>query len=325
VALEATGHAFQAYDRLCERAGQVAVAPSLLLKRLGSGRHTDRVDAERLAQMLALGTLPTVWVPPAEIRVVRALIQQVEACTRMARAWQTRAQRALLRYGWAVPEGEPVAAWLAAHGAAVDEATRILVTSALTIAEQATTEAELLRAEIVRRVQDRPEFAWLWSLTGIGPWVAVALWAMLGDPHRFRTARQVTRYAGLDPTVHQSGAADGRGHISRQGPAILRQVLIEAAWWAVRGQDGPWQALFTHWAARLGKRRAIVAVARTLLIAAWRIWRDGRLAMDVDRRRYPKKLSRIRRAFRQLPSYPSAERWPYGTGTGAHSDATVPA
>jgi len=326
VALEATGNAFQLYDLLVARAGQVAVAPPLLLKRFGSGRHTDRVDAERLAKMLALGTLPTVWVPPDEVRVVRALIQQVEACSRMARAWQNRAKSALLRAGWAVPARQPVAVWLAAHGAAVDEPTRIRVTSALTLAEQATAEADHLRGEILRRVQERPELAWLWSLPGVGPWVAVVLWATLGDAQRFHTARQVTRYAGLDPTVHQSGEADWRGHISRQGSPLLRRLLVEAAWWAVRSSDGPWAAQFAAWVPRLGKRRAIVAIARKLLIAAWRVWKDQRVAREVDVRRYQEKLRRIRTTFRRLPPYPLAERW--AQWTGADSDpppAVVPA
>ncbi|MCY0884941.1 MAG: IS110 family transposase [Firmicutes bacterium] len=317
VALEATGNAFQLYDLLVARAGQVAVAPPLLLKRFGSGRHTDRVDAERLAKMLALGTLPTVWGPPAEVRVVRALLQQVEACTRMARAWQNRAKSALLRQGWALPAREPVTTWLATHGAAVDEPTRILVTSALTLAEQAAAEADRLRSEILRRAPDQPALAWLWSLPGVGPWVAVVLWAILGDAQRFHTARQVTRYAGLDPTVHQSGAADWRGHISRQGSPLLRRVLVEAAWWAVCSADGPWAAQFAAWAPRLGKRRAIVAIARKLLVAAWRVWKDQRLAREVDRRRFQKKLSRIRATFRDLPPYPWAARWAQWTGTTA--------
>jgi transposase len=309
VALEATGNAFQLYDLLADRAGQVAVAPPLLLKRFGSGRHTDRVDAERLAKMLALGPWPTVWVPPAEVRVVRALLQQVEACSRTARAWQNRAKSALLRQGWALPVREPVTTWLATHGTALDEPTRILVTSALTVAEHAAAEADRLRSEILRRAQDQPALAWLWSLPGVGPWVAVVLWATLGDPHRFRSARQVTRYAGLDPTVHPSGAADWRGHISRQGSPLLRRVLVEAAWWAVRSADGPWAAQFAAAAPRLGKRRAIVAIARKLLIAAWRVWKEQRLAREGDRRRAQKKLSRIRATFRHLPPYPLAERW----------------
>lgn len=50
------------------------------MRRPGSGRHTDRVDAERLAQMLALGTVPAAWVPPADVRAIRALITPAEAC-----------------------------------------------------------------------------------------------------------------------------------------------------------------------------------------------------------------------------------------------------
>jgi len=48
VAVEALGHAFEVDGQLVAHASQVAVAPLLLLKRFGSGRHTDRVDAERL-------------------------------------------------------------------------------------------------------------------------------------------------------------------------------------------------------------------------------------------------------------------------------------
>ncbi len=309
IALEATGNAFQLDDLLVTRAGQVAVAPPLLLKRFGSGRHTDRVDAERLTKMLALGPWPTVWVPPETVRTIRALLHQVEACSRMARAWQNRAKSALLRAGWAVPARQPVPVWLAAQGAEVDEPTRILVTSALTLAEHAAAEADRLRSEILRRAQDQPALAWLWSLPGVGPWVAVVLWAILGDAQRFHTARQVTRYAGLDPTVHQSGEADWRGHISRQGSPLLRRLLVEAAWWAVHSTDGPWAAQFAAWAPRLGKRRAIVAIARKLLITAWRIWRERRIAREVDPRRYQKKLSRIRATFRDLAPYPLAERW----------------
>jgi len=45
---------------------------------------------------------------------------------------------------------------------------------------------------------------------------------------------------------------------------------------------------------RLGKRRAIVAVARKLLVAAWRIWREQRLAPETDRRRYQNSASASR-------------------------------
>jgi transposase len=284
------------------------IAHPVALRRLGSGRHTDRVDAERLAQMLALGTVPQVWGPPAEIRAIRTLIAHATACQEAAATWKTRAQNTLLRAGWAVPRGTDLGRWLAVHGTALDRDTQLLVTSALTLAEQLEAEADRIRAEILHRVQDRPELQWLWSIPGIGPWTAVGIWAWLGDPHRFRRARQVTRYVGFDPTVHQSGQVDWRGRISRQGPPLLRKVLVQAAWQAVRRPDTPWGACYRRLVKRLGPGRAIVAVARKLLVVAWRIWRDGRCVQEVDANRYADKLRRIRRAVETQARYPFAER-----------------
>ena len=64
VALEVTGSAFEVHDVLSPHVARLLLANPVDLKRLGSGRHTDRVDAARLAKMLAVGTIPTVWVPP---------------------------------------------------------------------------------------------------------------------------------------------------------------------------------------------------------------------------------------------------------------------
>lgn len=325
VAMEATGNAFTIYDRLVDHARQVVVIHPAGLKGLGGGRHTDRVDAERLAQLLALGTYThvQVWVPPAEVRAIRALITQVRACQQHETAWRNRARNLLIRAGYAVPRTVALRDWLTAHAAELDESLQIVLTSALTLAEQAHQEGERLRGEILRRVAGRPEMAWLWSVPGLGAWTAAVVWAWLGDPQRFRSARQVGRYAGLDPSVHQSGEADWRGHISHQGPAVLRHVLVEAAWWAIRAKDTPLRTFYDRVLPRLGKRRAIVAVARKLLLAAWRVWREHRLAHEVDRRRYQKKLSAIRVTWRTLPPYPLAERLQTLMGAQGHPAAGV--
>ncbi|AEJ41268.1 transposase IS116/IS110/IS902 family protein [Sulfobacillus acidophilus TPY] len=333
VAIEATGNAFTIYDRLVRHARQVVVIHPAGLKGLGAGRHADRIDAERLAQLLALGTYTRVqvWVPPTEVRAIRALITQVRACQQQETAWRNRARNLLIQAGYAVPRSVALRDWLAAHAAELDETLQIIFTSALTMAEQAQQEGERLRGEILRRLQDRPEMAWLWSVPGLGAWTAAVVWAWIGDPLRFRSARQVGRYGGLDPRVHQSGDADWRGHISHQGPAILRQVLVEAAWWAIRAKDTPLRVFYDRVLPRLGKRRAIVAVARKLLVAAWRVWREQRLAHEVDRRRYQKKLSAIRVVLRTLPPYPLTERLQTLTvsqrhpAAGARGEPAIPA
>ena len=64
---------------------------------------------------------------------------------------------------------------------------------------------------------------------GIGLLLAFAIWVELGDPQRFTSSSDVVRYAGLDVTVYSSDGKRARGHLSRQGPPLLRRALYEAA------------------------------------------------------------------------------------------------
>ncbi|HEY8394080.1 MAG TPA: hypothetical protein VIK92_04695, partial [Thermaerobacter sp.] len=124
---------------------------------MGSGRHTDRVDAARLAKMAALGIVPTVWVPPQPMRQVRRLLKTRERLDSQRRALLNQARAALGRHG------------------------------------------------------DR----------------------------------------------------------------LLRRALIEAAWSVARHDEGELGRFFRRKAAQLGTRKALVALARKLLIVAWRILRTG--------------------------------------------------
>jgi len=85
------------------------------MKRLGSGRHTDRVDAERLAKMLALGTLPVVWVPPKDVREMRALLSFREQLVKQRTQCQNGAKAVLRRNGHAVERNQDVRTWLILH------------------------------------------------------------------------------------------------------------------------------------------------------------------------------------------------------------------
>ena len=92
VAAEVTGNAFEIHDRLLPHVNKVILANPVELKKYGSGRHTDLVDAAMLAKMIALGTLKSVWVPPLNVRDVRRMIQyrhklavQLQRCVNQAK------------------------------------------------------------------------------------------------------------------------------------------------------------------------------------------------------------------------------------------------
>jgi len=291
VALEVTGNAFEAHDLLLPHVGQVLLANPVELKRLGSGRHTDRVDAERLAKMLALGTLPTVWVPPQAIRGIRRLVQYRDRLVRHRRRCLTQAKAVLRRHGLDGPRRtDPLRHLPPEEVEQLPEVDRILLLSALRQRRSVEAELQAIEAELVRRVAREPAVQLL-SVTGIGLVAAATLWAYIGDPTRFRTAKQVTRYAGLDASVHQSGEDHRHGRISRNGCSLLRAVLVEAAHSVARHDSGPLGTFYRRKQRQIGPHKAVVALARKLLVVAWRMLLTG----EVYRATRPALLEQKRR------------------------------
>jgi transposase len=137
----------------------------------------------------------------------------------------------------------------------------------------------------------------LQAFRGIGLLSAVTIVAEVGDFRRFPTARHLMAYAGIVPSEHSSGPKERRGHITKAGNHLLRHVLIESGHHSRRAPqispalrqrqaglpielvDMSWRAQvrlnqrYRQLGARIGRPRAIVAVAREL---AGFVWAAGR-------------------------------------------------
>src|SRR5438093_12266300 len=108
---------------------------------------------------------------------------------------------------------------------------------------------------------------------GVGPVSATAILAELGDRRRFSSSDDPVRHAGLDLTGYQSDAKRAPGHLSHEGPELLRWALYEAAVSAARA-GSPDHAYYLHVAQRLGHTRACLSVARKLCRRAYHILRE---------------------------------------------------
>ena len=110
----------------------------------------------------------------------------------------------------------------------------------------------------------------LLQIPGFGVVTAVTVWAAIGDIQRFADAQHLVGYAGLGTRVHDSGMTTRSGRITKAGRRDLRVVLIEAA--QVAANHHPhWKAELARLQTRLGRNKAIVAIARKLLVAVWYI------------------------------------------------------
>ena len=110
----------------------------------------------------------------------------------------------------------------------------------------------------------------LCTIPGIGRRTAEVVVAYLDDPFRFKNAAHLSSYAGLVPRRFQSGEMDRHGRIHKRGPGLLRAALVEAAWMMVR--YNPWaRSLYLRICGnqKTRKKKAIVAVARKLLVRCW--------------------------------------------------------
>jgi transposase len=115
----------------------------------------------------------------------------------------------------------------------------------------------------------------LTKIDGVGMRCAEAIVATLGDPGRFKNRKQVAAYIGLCPRVEQSGDRTVHGRITKCGNSLLRTLLVEVAWLGVRRDT--WMGEIFDQIARGDKnrkKRAVIAVARRLLVKCWAMLRD---------------------------------------------------
>jgi hypothetical protein len=130
-----------------------------------------------------------------------------------------------------------------------------------------------VEAELVRQSSLEPwaeQAAFLVQLPGIGVHNAMLLLGAIGDIRRFDAPHKLVGYAGLGARVHSSGEEHYGGRITKQGRRDIRSTMVEAAWVAV-GSHPYWKEAFERLAMRVGRPKAIVAIARKLLVVVWHV------------------------------------------------------
>jgi len=135
-----------------------------------------------------------------------------------------------------------------------------------------TIEALTVAAE--QEAKKWPEVLRLMTHPGVGSLTALAFVLIIGTPERFPCGKQIGSYVGLIPSEDSSAGHQRLGHVSKQGNALLRFLLGEAAQAAARC-DSDWRRRYVHLAMRRQKNIAKVAMARRLAVRLYWMWRNG--------------------------------------------------
>src|SRR5205823_2736148 len=174
--------------------------------------------------------------------------------------------------GWPCARGRLLSAegrrWLAALQ--LDAHVRAQVDVIVAVMAALEEQLELVESELRRFARADRRCQALETIFGVGPILACHLLAEIGDASRFRRARQLVRASGLDPSVAESAESKRRGRLSKQGSPHLRWALVEAANHSHR-RSSPDHALYTSAAARCGRGRARLTVARKIARRAYHV------------------------------------------------------
>jgi transposase len=276
VVLEATSNAWWAYDLLEPLVSRVVVASPHNVKLIAASVvKTDKKDALTLARLLAINMIPQVWVPPLAVRELRGLVTHRQRLIRQRTAARNRLRGLLHRYHLVPPQTglfSPAsrAWWQALSLPGVEQIRSRHDLGLLEYLEPLIAEVE---AELARLSISDPwhsSCAFLIQLPGIGLVTAMTILAAVGQIERFPTAKKLVGYSGLGSRIYATGQTQRTGGITKQGRRELRLVMVEAAWVAV--QHYPyWRKQFEQISARRGKHKAIVAIARKLLVVVWNV------------------------------------------------------
>jgi transposase len=276
VALEATTNAGWVCDLLEPLVADIVVANPHRVKLISdSSVKTDKHDTLVLAKLLAANLLPTIWLPPKPVRELRTLTRHRQRLVKQRTAAKNRLRSLLHTHNLAPPSGDLFAAthreWWESLPLSTTE--QLLTRQDLDLIDHLSTmiqevETEMSRLSVSSTWADQAPF--LIQLPGIGLVTAMTLLGAIGDISRFPSAKKLVGYSGLGSSVHASGKTHYTGRITKQGRRELRTAMVEAAWVAV-AHHPHWKAQFQQLAARIGRQKAIVAIARKLLVVVWHV------------------------------------------------------
>lgn len=273
VAYEACGFGYELAWWLEEQGIAITVvAPSRLERSPGLSVKTDKIDACKLAEKLERRALKGCYVPRRREHERRQLSRTYEQALTDRKRAQVRLRSLLQEHGRLGPE--PRAGWSAYQRWLAEQnfpaplalcVGEILKHRALAAgsAQQLKSRLQLLAqapeyAPVVQAIDQQP---------GVGEFTAIRLVLELGDvAGRFPSADSFVHYLGLTPAEYSSGDVIHRGHLLKGGSRAVRRWLLQCAWMNLRiaAPDRALVECFDRLAPRVGRKRAIVAVARRL-------------------------------------------------------------
>lgn len=275
---EISGEAGYRYDALRPYVDTLTVSnPHQMTWIYRTSKKNDRVDGRKQAVLLSIGEVPKVHIPHRRVRQWRATIQQRRGLIHRIVSVKNRL-RALLKANGLTQPRYRGSWWKTANlewmrqqardwaDAPHEQLWRVHLANLLDELKLLNRHLAGVTRYLDRYLEGHPGGTLLMSIPGVGPRTAEAVLAYTDEVKRFARSKQYGAYFGLTPKLDESGQTRRLGHISKEGPAVVRWLLVESTWRAIRKSP----ALRAFYERIVGgqnprKKVAVVATARKLL------------------------------------------------------------
>ena len=266
---------YEWFVSLLEELGhEIKMGDSRSIKLIAVSRcKTDRIDSLILMEMLAKGYLTCAYQPNWKERDYRQLLRHRVQMVRTSTKHKLRVHAILDKENRGVTypftgKGREVLKEIV-----LSERGRELLDDELEIIDFLEEKIAEQYKKISFLARQNPDVGRLKKIPGFDTLSAMMLFAEVGDITRFRNADQLASYTGLVPRVYSSGGSTRTGRITKQGPKLLRWILVQSAWAAIKASPNL-HRFFTTISRKKSQKVAIVAVARKLATIAFHVLKE---------------------------------------------------
>lgn len=267
----------------------LVVSPLSIPKAPNQKVKNNRIDSRKIVEELKAGKLKSIRIPQGSYRELRHLINLRENYAYNRKVAKQRIKALLLYTNLCSSLKDIEQNWSNNYirvlkdlpcADAVRQRLNMLLMDLDYARSQTLSILQQLRTFVNLHQEIQENVCYLVSIPGIGFITAVTVLGRIGDPLKLKNVRELSAFTGLIPTEHSTGDNVNHGSITHLGNGVLRSLLIEAAWSAIRKDKELNQFYFrikNRHHPNIGARKAIVAVARKLTQRIYRVLKEKRL------------------------------------------------
>ena len=270
------------YDQIIDKVDEVQLAHPLKTRAIAEARiKTDTIDSTILAHLLRADLIARAYTPEFETRNKRNLFRYRSSLVKMRTRLKNLVHSVIARNHVESKEFTDYSNKFGKRAVKCIRGFKLkgndtgILNKYIDLIEQFDLKIKEVSTQITKTVRNDQICGLLCSVPGIADILSMTIRYEIDDIGRFVSSRKLCSYAGLVPSTYSTGGITYQGRITKQGNKWLRWALVEAAHSAI-SCDLSLKQFYNKIAAKRGKNRAKIAVARKLLEIIYCVWKQKR-------------------------------------------------